>query len=178
MYILVVVGTDEIVLGLLDEEPRYGYELKQVYDQRFGRERPINAGQVYRLLSRLERDGLVAVVAVESGPGPERTRYALTDEGVAGFRSWLDTPVEPEPHLQPTLFAKVVLAVLTGGEPEQVLDRQRAAHLERMRSLTRQKRDGDLIDRLLADYELFHVEADLRWIEVTAQRLDEIREAW
>lgn len=169
------MATDEIMLGLLDEEPRYGYELKQVYDERFGRERPINAGQVYRLLARLERDGLVSVVAVESGPGPDRKRYAVTDQGVAGFRSWLETPVEPEPHLQSTLFAKVVLAVLTGGEPTRMLDRQRAAHLERMRALTRSKRDGDLTDRLLADYALFHIEADLRWIEVTAERLDDIR---
>lgn len=169
------MDTDRIMLGLLEEAPRYGYELKQVYDERFGRERQINAGQVYRVLARLERDGLVSVVAVETGAGPERKRYALTVQGVADFGSWLDTPIEPELHVQTTLFAKVVLALLTGRHPQSVLDAQRATHLGRMRALTRAKREGDLTDRLLADHALFHVEADLRWIEVTSERLGELR---
>ena len=57
-----------------------------------------------------------------------------------------------------------------------VLDLQRAEHMARMRELTRLKQDGDLRTVLLADHALFHIEADLRWMETTAARLSELRE--
>jgi hypothetical protein len=70
------------------------------------------------------------------------------------------------------LFAKVVLALMTQRPAEIYLDSQRAAHLRRMRELTELKRTGNVIDALLADHGLFHLEADLRWIDLTAARLD------
>jgi hypothetical protein len=73
------------------------------------------------------------------------------------------------------LFTKVVLALLLGRPADQYLDAQRAAHLQRMRELTARRRDADLVDALLADHVLFHLEADLRWIDITAARLDELR---
>jgi hypothetical protein len=79
--------------------------------------------------------------------------------------------VTPEPHLQAVLFEKVVLALMSGRPAQQYLDAQRAAHLERMRELTRRKRKGDVADALLADHGLFHLEADLRWIDTTVARL-------
>jgi hypothetical protein len=84
---------------------------------------------------------------------------------------WLADPVTPEPHLQTVLFAKVVLALMLGRRAETYLDTQRAAHLQRMRELTELKRNGALVDALLADHGLFHLEADLRWIDMTAARL-------
>ena len=74
------------------------------------------------------------------------------------------------------LFAKVVLALMLGRPAEQYLDAQRAAHLQRMRELTELKRTGGLVDALLADHGLFHLEADLRWIDMTAARLDALAE--
>ena len=70
------------------------------------------------------------------------------------------------------LFAKVVLALMLGRPADEYLDTQRAAHLQRMRELTELKRTGGLVDALLADHGLFHLEADLRWIDLTAARLD------
>jgi hypothetical protein len=69
-----------------------------------------------------------------------------------------------------------VLALLLGQDAGGYLDAQRAAHLRRMRELTQVKQAGPLVDALLADYGLFHLEADLRWIEVTSARLDGLRE--
>jgi hypothetical protein len=66
----------------------------------------------------------------------------------------------------------VVLALLLDRDAERYLDAQRAAHLRRMRELTEVKRGGGLVDGLLADHGLFHLEADLRWIDLTAARLD------
>jgi hypothetical protein len=67
-----------------------------------------------------------------------------------------------------------VLALLSGRSAADVLDVQRSAHLRAMRELTRRKATGDLADALICDHALFHLEADLRWLELTAARLDEL----
>ncbi|BCJ55189.1 PadR family transcriptional regulator [Actinoplanes sp. NBRC 14428] len=160
------------LLGLLEREPSHGYDLKRDYDALFGRGKPLSFGQVYATLGRLARDGKVVVSEVGPGEGPDRKRYVITDAGATEVDTWLTEPVEPEPHLQTTLFAKVTLALMLGRPAEEYLDTQRAAHLRRMRELTEIKRGGALVDALLADHGLFHLEADLRWIELTAARLD------
>jgi DNA-binding PadR family transcriptional regulator len=164
-------------LGLLEESSRHGYELKRSYDQRFGEVRPIRFGQVYRTLSQLERDGLVEVVGVEAGAGPDRKRYAITPEGVTDLDQWLGEPEEPQPHRQSVLFTKVVVALLSGRSAERFLDRQRALHLDTMKALTAARRDAATTqDALLADFQLFHLEADLRWIDHTEARLTTLAE--
>ena len=94
------------------------------------------------------------------------------------FATWLAEPVAPEPHLQTVLFAKVTLALLLDRSAETYLDAQRAAHLQRMRELTEVKRTGSgtTVDALLADHALFHLEADLRWIDLTSARLGALAE--
>jgi DNA-binding PadR family transcriptional regulator len=159
------------LLGLLERAPSHGYDLKRDYDAFFGRGKPLPPGQVYSTLARLARDGKVVIGDVEPGDGPDRKRYVITDLGATELQSWLADPSEPEPHLQTVLFTKVVLALLLGRDAEAYLDAQRAAHLQRMRELTEVRRSASLVDRLLADHGLFHLEADLRWIDQTAGRL-------
>jgi DNA-binding PadR family transcriptional regulator len=165
------------LLGLLEREPSHGYDLKRDYDAFFGRGKPLPFGQVYATLGRLARDGKVVVGEVEPGVGPERKRYVITEVGATEVGTWLAEPVEPEPHLQSVLFSKVVLALMLDRPAEEYLDAQRSAHLLRMRDLTELKRTGVLVDALLADHGLFHLEADLRWIDTTVARLDALREA-
>jgi DNA-binding PadR family transcriptional regulator len=160
------------LLGLLEEADRHGYDLKQSYDRRFGGSRPLRFGQVYRTLAQLARDGLVEIAGVEAGAGPERKLYSITADGVTDLERWLSIPEEPQPQLQTVLFTKVVLALLSGRSADRFLDAQRDKHVTAMRELTAAKRDAGLQDSLLADYQLFHIEADLRWIDHTAGRLD------
>ena len=160
------------LLGLLEEAgPRHGYDLKRAFDERFGHDRPLHYGQVYSTMSRLLKNGLVEVDGIEAGGGPERKRYAITDAGITDVREWLARPEKPEPYLQSTLYTKVVLALLTGRDADELLDVQRAEHLRLMRELTRRKSEGDLADQLICDHALFHLEADLRWLELTSARL-------
>jgi DNA-binding PadR family transcriptional regulator len=163
------------LLGLLEREPSHGYDLKRDYDTFFGRGKPLPFGQVYATLARLARDGKVLASDAEPGGGPDRKRYVITEQGATEVETWLTEPVEPEPHLQTVLFAKVVLSLMLDRPAEHYLDTQRAAHLQRMRELTELKRTGSQIDALLADHGLFHLEADLRWIDLTAARLDALR---
>jgi DNA-binding PadR family transcriptional regulator len=165
------------LLGLLEREPSHGYDLKRDYDHYIGRGRPLPFGQVYSTLARLARDGKVVISELAPGEGPDRKRYVITDAGSTDVESWLAEAVEPEPHLQTVLFAKVVIALMLGRPAEVYLDTQRAAHLGRMRELTELKRTGGLVDAFLADHGLFHLEADLRWIDMTAARLDSLADA-
>ncbi len=163
------------VLGLLEQEPLHGYDLKRLVDQYFAPDHPVAFAQVYATLARLETHGRVRLDAIEHGEGPERRRYAITTDGIAELERWLETPLGPEPHLQAALFTKVVLAVLSGRAVEPIVDAERHAHLERMRKLTAVRRDAGMPIALLADYALFHLEADLRWLDLTAARVDDLR---
>ena len=160
------------LLGLLNEADRHGYDLKQSYDRRFGATRPLRFGQVYRTLAQLERDGLITVAGVEAGAGPDRKRYSITTDGVTDLERWLSEPEDPQPQLQTVLFTKVVVALLSGRNADAFLEEQRQRHLTVMRDLTRERREASLRDGMLIDYQLFHIEADLRWIDHAVGRLD------
>ena len=170
--ILSVMSVPLTLLGLLERGPSHGYDLKRDYDAYFGRGRPLRYSQVYATLSRLARDGKAIAGPVEQEAGPERRRYVITEAGIADVERWLAEPAPPEPDLHSELFAKVVLALMLGRAAGSYLDAQRAAHLQRMRELTELKRDSDQIGVLLADHALYRLEADLRWIDHTAARLD------
>jgi DNA-binding PadR family transcriptional regulator len=168
------VSVSYALLGLLEQEPSHGYELKRQYDEYFGRDKPLPYGQVYSTLARLARDGRVLAEGNAPGEGPERKLYAITGDGQTALAAWLAGPEPPEPHLQTVLAVKVILALLLNRPAHAYLDAQRHAHLERMRALTAVRREAPLVDALLADHAIFHLEADLRWIELTTARLDQL----
>ncbi len=163
------------VLGLLELGPRHGYDLKRLVDRYFAPDHPVAFAQVYATLSRLETRGRVRLDGVERAEGPDRRRYAITPDGLEELDRWLTVPLDAEPHLQAALFTKVVLAILSGRPVEPIVDAERHAHLERMRELTAVRRTSVLPIALLADYALFHLEADLRWLDLTAARVDDLR---
>lgn len=163
------------LLGLLERQPHHGYDLKRLFDSYFAPDRPLAYAQVYSTLGRMQQHGQVRLEAIERVDGPDRRRFAITADGRAELERWLNDPLPPEPHLQAALYAKVVLAILSGRPVEPLVDAERHAHLERMRELTAIRREGPLQIALLADYCLFHLEADLRWLDVTASRIDDLR---
>jgi DNA-binding PadR family transcriptional regulator len=165
------------LLALLEGSSRHGYDLKQSYDRRFAATKPIQFGQIYRTLAQLVRDGRAEVVGVEAGAGPDRKRYTITPDGVTDLDTWLGEPEPPQPLLHSLLFTKVVLALMSGRSAKRFLDAQRATHLAAMKRLTTARRKATSTqDVLLADFQLFHIDADLRWIDHTAARLASLAE--
>jgi DNA-binding PadR family transcriptional regulator len=164
------------LLGILGKQPSYGYDLKREYDYLYGKEKSLPFGQVYSTLSRLLRDKKISVETTEQSAGPERKLYAITKLGRVNLEEWLLTPEKMHPNTQTVLFIKVVTSILLDKEPNIYLDAQRAAHIERMRELTRLRRKSDLAESLQADYAIFHLEADLRWIDLTVARLQPLKE--
>ncbi|MDA0634418.1 PadR family transcriptional regulator [Nonomuraea sp. MCN248] len=168
------MSTSFVLLGLLLERPKHGYELKKEHDHRLAGAKPLAYGQVYATLQRLERDGFAEVAETRQEGGPERAVYAITDAGRAELARWLDTVEPPAPYVASPLFARVAVA---GKDADGYLVRQREAHLARMRELTAEKADGTPARVLAADYALQHLDADLRWIETALSRLKEETDA-
>ena len=161
-----------VLLGILADGPAHGYDLKRVHDQRFAGARPLAFGQVYAALSKLERDGLVVVAGTVSDGGPERTTYAITDGGRASLEAWLATSEPAGPYAADEMVRKVVTALALGSGAVEVLERQRATHLTEMRRLlVEQAASTDLSTRIVLDHAVSHLDADLRWLETSADRL-------
>jgi DNA-binding PadR family transcriptional regulator len=175
------MSTAHVLLGLLAHGSRHGYDLKREHDARLPRARPLAFGQVYATLGRLARDELIAEAGQDQDGGPERTSFALTERGRAELTEWLDRPEEPSPYVQSTLFAKVVVALLVHDDAaaaRRYLSTQRAVHLARMRELTTSKSDRRtaVADVVAADYAISHLDADLRWMNTTLDRVESLRE--
>ncbi|MET8829940.1 PadR family transcriptional regulator [Streptomyces sp. NPDC004610] len=167
------MSTRHILLGLLVAGPSHGYDLKRRHDERFPEARPLAYGQVYQTLQRLVRDGLAEIDGTEADGGPERTRYRVTDEGRRELEHWAAEIAPPAPFVANEIFAKVVVSILVSGDPAAYLREQRTAHMTRMRELTAVKAapGARLPTVLSADYALTHLDADLRWMTTTADRL-------
>lgn len=155
------------LLALLWAEPMYGAQLRSEFERRTGSTWPLNIGQVYTTLARLERDGLV-----ESGEGetdPHRS-YRLTSAGRAYVDEWWQTPVERESAPRSELAIKLALAVTVPDvDVVAVVQRQRTASLQHLQDLTRLKRrsspDDDLAWTLVLEHLIFSAEAETRWLD-------------
>jgi DNA-binding PadR family transcriptional regulator len=160
------------LLALLSRQPAHGYELKQALEQRFdGVLPPLNAGQIYTTLQRLERDGLVAGDQIAQSDRPNKRVYELTDAGGAVLRQWIETPTAGS-RLKDEFFMKLALAGAFA-DPQVLIDRQRRAYLQALHDLDRIAGNGgsDGMARLLVEGAALHLEADLKWLDLCEQRL-------
>ena len=162
-----------VLLGLLDAEPRYGYELKAVFEQFLGGTWPLNVGQVYTALARFEREGLVECQVVPQDATPDRKVYALTDAGRAEVRRWVTDPDVGPVSLRDPFFLKIAVLSLSGQNPRELLDRKREEHLSALADLGRLQGDPNLhpATSLLLEGAMLRLEADLKWLDTCEDRL-------
>jgi DNA-binding PadR family transcriptional regulator len=163
------------VLALLAAAPAHGYEIKRGLEERFGAViAPINAGQVYTTLQRLQKDELVADDAVAQSGRPDKRVYRLTDAGRAALEEWLGT-ASPPTRLRDDFFMKLFFAHAMGiADPAEMIARQRAAYLRSLGELERVLADGaeDATTALVVEGAALHLEADLRWLDRCQEVLD------
>jgi DNA-binding PadR family transcriptional regulator len=175
----------QALLALLEQGPMYGYQLRAEFEQRTGATWPLNVGQVYTTLNRLERDGLVegteGEAADEEGAAVHRVIYRVTDSGRDEVSAWFTTPV---PRTQPPrdeLAIKLAIAVTVPGvDVGGVIQQQRTATMVALQDYTRLKRGGraanpvdsdDLAWSLVLDSLVFAAEAEIRWLDHCEARL-------
>ena len=160
------------LLALLDEQPCYGYQLKADFEERTGSTWPLNVGQVYTTLARLERDGLVEA---ENGSDASTTTYRITQAGSSLVRDWFTSPVTRESRPRDELAIKLALAVTSPGvDVRAVVQAQRTdtvRALQEYSRLTGEATDEDLAWLLVLDNLVFQAEAEVRWLDHCETRL-------
>ncbi|MEV4900385.1 PadR family transcriptional regulator [Citricoccus sp. NPDC055426] len=158
------------LLALLTQGPRYGYQLRAEFEERTGGTWPLNIGQVYTTLDRLERDGLVAD---QGDDGAGHRNYALTEAGRAEAGDWFAQPSQPQNPPRNELAIKLALAVTTPGvDVERVIQAQRTATLRALQDVNRAKRStagdsgpAELAGLLVLESLIFTAEAEIRWLD-------------
>jgi DNA-binding PadR family transcriptional regulator len=161
------------LLALLERGPMYGYGLKSEFEAATGQMWPLNVGQVYTTLARLERDGLVEA-NVEAD---DQKVYRLTEAGREELERWFSGPVSRDAVPRQELAIKLIFAVRSQtADVHAVIQHQRAATMRALQELTRLKGDegsDDLAWTLTLDGLLFQGEAEIRWLDLCEARLNE-----
>ncbi|WP_256104588.1 PadR family transcriptional regulator [Streptomyces sp. ODS05-4] len=170
------------LLALLEPGPRYGSQLRSEFESRTGSTWPLNVGQVYTTLSRLERDGLVAQGGEDEAG---HALWAITDSGRAELRSWYAQPVDRTSPARDELAIKLAMAVgAPGVDIREVIQSQRRHTVRAMQDYTRlkaraltalesgrsQERD-DIAWLLVLEQLIFQTEAEARWLDHCEARL-------
>lgn len=184
------------LLAILDQGPCYGYQLRGEFERRTGSTRPLNVGQIYNTLDRLERDGLVQKVepsgsnalpsATQSGGArssgaraSSQIYYQITDAGTAATADWFATAVERSVTAPEELALKLAIAVtLPGVDAANVIRVQRGATAAELQELTAKREakenpasSEEFAQSLIADSLILHAEAELAWLDRSASRL-------
>ena len=161
------------LLALLSQGPKYGMQLKEEYEGATGDAWPLNVGQVYTTLQRLERDGLV-----ESNPAgdDERQRdYRITAPGQSELENWLTTPPGPGSPPRDELITKVLVALRVPGiDVHDVIQAHRRQAVELMRQWTSFKQEEAELDvpfALMVEAELFRLEAVVKWLDIADRQV-------
>ncbi len=164
------------ILALLQEQPRYGYQLRAAFEERTGAVWPLNIGQVYTTLNRLERD---ALVRKEDDDGRGHVLFSITDAGTAEIRRWFTTAVDRGAPPRNELAIKLALAVTTAGtDVPALIQAQREISLRQLQVYTQDRKDvaanqrvTDTARLLVLDSLIFHAEAEARWLDLCDARL-------
>jgi len=171
------VSVPHALLALLSEEPKYGLRLQNEFEARTGEVWPLNVGQVYTTLQRLERDGLVEADD-ERGRSQKQRRYRITPAGAHELADWLRTPPDLVPPPRDELVIKVLVALQVPGiDVREILQVHRRQVIEVMQRYTRIKAEAaenDVPLALVADAELFRLEAIVRWLDAADVRLKQL----
>jgi DNA-binding PadR family transcriptional regulator len=163
------------MLALLSEGPKYGLQLREEFEARTGEVWPLNVGQVYTTLQRLERDGLVESESDGSGEeGPQRG-FRITAEGERELAHWLRTPPDLSSPPRDELVMKILMALrMATVDVHEVIQAHRRYLVELMQQWTRIKEDDagtDLSMLLAVDAELFRLDAVVRWLDAAEARV-------
>ena len=164
------------LLALLSEGPKYGLQLREEFEARTGDVWPLNVGQVYTTLQRLERDGLVEADG-DGQDGPQKG-FRITAAGAAELAGWLRTPSDMSSPPRDELVMKVLVALrVPGTDARDVIQVHRRYLVELMQQWTRIKEaevqgsESDLSLALVVDAELFRIDAVVRWLDAADGRI-------
>ncbi|WP_159704663.1 PadR family transcriptional regulator [Arthrobacter sp. 18067] len=168
------------LLALLQDQPRYGYELRVEFEDRTGAAWPLNIGQVYTTLDRLERDGLVSK---DGDDGGGHVVYSITDAGAEEVGAWFGGAVDRGTPPRNEIAIKLALAVtLPGVDTSAVIQSQREVsvralqeHTQARKAVSANQRSMDTAGLLVLDSLIFQAEAEVRWLDLCEARMVQVQ---
>jgi DNA-binding PadR family transcriptional regulator len=162
------------LLALLSEGPKYGLQLRAEFEARTGEVWPLNVGQVYTTLQRLERDGLVESDDDDGQDGPQKG-FRITTAGATELAGWLRTPPDMSSPPRDELVMKILVALRVPGiDVRDVIQVHRRYLVQLMQQWTRIKESeagSDISLALVVDAELFRLDAVVRWLDAADGRI-------
>jgi len=179
------VSVRHALLALLSEGPKYGLQLREEFEANTGQVWPLNVGQVYTTLQRLERDGLVTAIG-DAQPGGEhgpQKAYRITEAGSGELAQWLRVPPDLSTPPRDDLVMKVLIAVrVPDTDVSEVIQAHRRYLIQLMQEWTKLKEDdngNDVAFSLVVDSELFRLDSVVRWLDAAEGRLRRaLAEGW
>ncbi|MDX2077044.1 MAG: helix-turn-helix transcriptional regulator [bacterium] len=187
------------LLGILNEAPKHGYDLKRAFDDKLGDLWVLNVGQIYTTLERLHSEGLVEYDTIEQSDKPDKKVYRITPAGKDIFETWRISPLKVEPRsLRDELYVKIAFMDDTDAESILMLiQSQHSTYMAQMMALTNRKfhieqeskialskantseaqhqiEREKVIKMALLDVAIFHAEADIRWLRQCEVRIKEL----
>jgi len=167
------VSVRHALLALLSDGPKYGMQLRDEYEGATGDVWPLNVGQVYTTLQRLERDGLVE--SDDAGADERQKAFRITVNGQTELVDWLQTPPGPSSPPRDELVTKVLVALrVPGVDVHSVIQAHRRQVVELMQQWTRFKGDEtefDLPFALVVDAELTRLAAVAQWLDLADEHV-------
>ncbi len=160
-----------LFLALLAQAPTHGYDLKRTYEELFASVLPpLNVGQIYTTLGRLERDGLVRDQTVEQEKRPAKRVYELTDAGRETLQEWFARPLSG-PRIKDNFYLKLMSARMTNiVTPGEIIETQRREYLQTLHDLNamlvQADATGEKTTELLIQGAILHLKADLEWLDL------------
>lgn len=166
-----------LFLSILSKKPTHGYDLHQTYETLFSHALPpLNAGQIYTTLSRMERDSLVQKYAVEQEGKPDKQIYELTEKGQQVLEEWFGTPISG-PRIKDNFYMKLISAKISDlTDTRQLINIQRQHYLQSLHNLNNLALQKDISEDptrlLLIQGAILHLKADLEWLELCEEEFE------
>ena len=168
------------LLGLLAQQPRYGYELRAAFTALAGgRENwEVTPAQIYTTINRMLDSGLICIIETTPELPNAKQVYSITTSGQEELIRWFQADVYNEPQ-QDVFYLKLMLSRnLDFVDTPRLIQIQRNSLYQKLHSITgqRQKLNAktELAQILLMDKAVMHLEADLRWLDMVEARLEEV----
>jgi len=170
------------ILALLAQRPRHGYDLRAAFEALVGGDVnwEVKPAQIYTTLERLEQVGQVECASdLGEGEEPSRRVYAITPAGQEELQQWFAGGVTPE-HQRDEFFVKLMAGLVCGeADPTHLIQIQRSHLYQELHAATTLRDSYDprieMAQILRLDKSIMHLEADLRWLDITEQRLEQVK---
>ena len=161
---------DEVVLGLLKAQPAHGYELLEIFRSRsqLGRIWTMSTSQLYAVLKRLEREGLILGQEIAAVNAPPRIVYEVTSLGEKRLNAWLfDCSPSPSIHRIRVLFlSRIYIANLLGILFGEIIKAQIVSCIDqRDHFIGRITKNGSQVEKLTINFVVGQLDAAIQWLQ-------------